>query len=41
MPNDFLNFEKCTLITRGNAYGDSDAPVIEFTFDNDYMFGSR
>ena len=36
VPNAFLNLYKCTLGTKDNAYGDSESPVIETTFDNDY-----
>ena len=36
--NIFLNFEKCTLSSKDNAYGDIDAPAIEITSDNEYIY---
>ena len=37
MSNDFLNFDQCILSTNDKTYGDSAAPVVEITVDNDYI----
>ena len=37
MSNIFLKIDKCILSTKDNPYGERATPVIEITFENDYI----